>query len=51
MFTITILVSAGSGLGNQTIHGRQENGLQWTMWTQIDDLDFADDLAPLSHTQ
>ena len=28
----------------------QKNGIQWTMWTQLDDLDFADDLALLSHT-
>ena len=27
------------------------NGIQWTMWTQLNDLDFADDLALLSHTQ
>jgi hypothetical protein len=26
-------------------------GIQWTPWTQLDDLDFADDLALLSHTQ
>ena len=26
------------------------NGIQWTPWTQLDDLDFADDLALLSHT-
>ena len=25
------------------------NGIQWTLWTQLDDLDFADDLALLSH--
>ena len=27
------------------------NGIQWTMWEQLDDLDFADDIALLSHTQ
>jgi len=29
------------------------NGIQWTLWTQLDDLDFADDLAllSLSHSQ
>ena len=26
------------------------NGIQWTLWTQLDDLDFADDLALLSHS-
>ena len=29
----------------------RKNGIQWTMWAQLDDLDFADDLALLSHTQ
>ena len=23
----------------------RNNGIQWTLWTQLDDLDFADDLA------
>nr|KAG5711941.1 hypothetical protein BaRGS_026382 [Batillaria attramentaria] len=32
-----------------TTTGRK-NGIQWTLWTQLDDLDFADDLAPLSHS-
>lgn len=31
---------------------QSRNGLQWTTpWTQLEDLDFADDLALLSHTQ
>ena len=29
----------------------QRNGIQWTLWTQLDDLDFADDLALLSHSR
>ncbi|XP_068713228.1 uncharacterized protein [Montipora foliosa] len=29
----------------------RNNGRQWTLWTQQDDLDFADDLALLSHNQ
>ena len=33
-----------------TTTGRN-NGIQWTLWTQLDDLDFADDLALLSHNQ
>ena len=28
----------------------KRNGIQWTLWTHLDDLDFADDLALLSHT-
>ena len=31
-----------------TTTGRN-NGIQWTLWTQLDDLDFIDDLALLSH--
>nr|KAG5700998.1 hypothetical protein BaRGS_022709 [Batillaria attramentaria] len=32
-----------------TTTGRK-NGIQWTLWTQLDDPDFADDLALLSHS-
>ena len=28
----------------------KKNGIQWTMWKQLDDLDFADDIALLSHS-
>ena len=30
---------------------QKRNGIQWTLWKQLDDLDFADDLALLSHSQ
>ncbi|MGL5901241.1 MAG: reverse transcriptase domain-containing protein [Cetobacterium sp.] len=30
---------------------QRNHGIQWTPWKQLDDLDFADDLALLSHTQ
>ena len=33
----------------ETTRGRR-NGVQWTPWLQLDDLDFADDLALLSHS-
>jgi hypothetical protein len=33
-----------------TTEGRR-NGIQWSLMDQLDDLDFADDLALLSHTQ
>lgn len=26
------------------------NGIQWTLWNQLKDLDFADDLALLAHS-
>ncbi|KAL3866275.1 hypothetical protein ACJMK2_043583 [Sinanodonta woodiana] len=29
----------------------RRNGIQWTLWSQLEDLDFADDLALLSHSQ
>ena len=28
----------------------RRNGIQWILWSQFDDLDFADDLALLSHS-
>ena len=31
-----------------TTTGRNK-GIQWTLWTQLEDLDFSDDLALLSH--
>ena len=27
----------------------RNNGIQWTLWTKLDNFDFTDDLAPLSH--
>ena len=33
----------------KTTEGRR-NGIQWTLWNQLEDLDFADDLALLSHS-
>ena len=33
----------------RAVINRKRNGIQWTLWTQLDDLDFADDLALLSH--
>ena len=35
----------------KTSTAQRGNGIQWSPWTQLDDLDFADDLALLSHTQ
>ena len=33
----------------KTTTAGRKNGIQWTLWSQLDDLDFADDLALLSH--
>ena len=34
----------------KTSTNRSQNGIQWTPWTQLEDLDFADDRAPTSQT-
>ena len=33
----------------KTTTAGRNNGIQWTLWTQLDHLDFADDLTLLSH--
>ena len=33
----------------KTCARQRRKGIQWTLWTQLEDLDFADDLALLSH--
>ena len=35
----------------KTSTSERRNGIQWTLWSQLDDLDFADDLALLSHSK
>ena len=35
----------------ETVTSNRNNGIQWTLLTQLDDLDFADDLALLSHNK
>ncbi len=35
----------------KTSTSERRNGIQWTLWSQLDDLDFADDLPLLSHSQ
>ena len=34
----------------KTSTAQRLNGIQWTIWKQLDDLDYADDLSLLSHT-
>ncbi len=34
----------------KTSTSERRNGIQWTLWSQLDDLDFADNLALLSHS-
>ena len=35
----------------KTVTSNRNNGIQWTLLTQLDDLEFADDLALLSHNK
>nr|KAG5693287.1 hypothetical protein BaRGS_011608 [Batillaria attramentaria] len=35
----------------KTSTAQRRTGIHWTLWTQLEDLDFADDLALLSHSQ
>ena len=35
----------------KTVTSNRNNGIQWTLLTQLDDLDLADDLALLSHNK
>ena len=38
-----------SVIKTSTAQGR--NGIQWILWKQLNDLDYADDVALLSHTR
>ena len=44
-----LFILAVDWLMKETITGRR-TGVQWTPWRQLEDLDFADDIALLSHT-
>ncbi|VDP60549.1 unnamed protein product [Schistosoma mattheei] len=46
LLTLTLSLSPGDRLDHK---GKHE--IEWTSWMQLDDLDFADDLALLYHTQ
>ena len=48
--SIIVHVPAGHRLDNENDHKNRRNGIQWTLLSQLDDLDFADDLALLSHS-
>ena len=36
---------------SKTSTAQRRNGIQWTLWKQLDDLDHADDLALCLHTR
>ena len=44
---VMFLLTMDGVVKTSTAQGR--NGIQWTLWKQLDDLDYADDLALLSH--
>jgi hypothetical protein len=51
VFAVTFPLPAGdTSLDCEDHYGRQENGIQWTLLDQLDDLVFADDLALLSQS-
>ena len=45
-----LFILAIDWLTKESMDGRR-NGIQWTLWKQLDDLDYADDIALLSHRQ
>ena len=49
LLPVMFLLTMGWAMKTSTAQGR--NGIQWTLWKQLDDLDYADDLALLSHTR
>ena len=49
ILSLILFLMAIDWLMKQTTQGKK-NCLQWTILDQLDDLDFADDLALLSHT-
>ena len=50
MSSIPIPVLTSIDWIRRTTTEQRKNGIRWTLWTQLDDLDFADDLALLSHS-
>ena len=48
LFSLFLFLLVIDWIMKTTTTGRN-NCIQWTLWTQLDDLDFADDLALLSH--
>ena len=46
---VVFLLTMDWVMKTSTAQGR--NGIQWTLWKQLDELDYADDLALLSHTR
>ena len=50
MPAFTVPLPPGHRLGHEDHYKGGNNGIQWALWTQLDDLEFADDLALLSHS-
>ena len=51
MHDVSIAFQHHHRLGNETNNtGQKKTGIRWNLFTNLDDLNFADDLALLSHT-
>ena len=50
MSSVTVPIPARHRLDHENDYKNRRNGIQWTPWSQLEDLDFADDLALLSHS-
>jgi len=51
MSSVTVPTPARHRLDHEKINNKnRRNGIQWTPWSRLEDLDFADDLALLSHS-
>ena len=48
MPSVTFSLPAGHRMDNDEDH--RKNGIHWTPWSQLKDLDFVDDLTLLSHS-
>ena len=51
MPTVPISVPDGNRLNMRTSTEGQKHGLQWTLWEELEDVDFVEDLALPSHNQ
>ena len=49
MPAFTVPLPPGHRLDHEDHYKGGNNGIQWALWTELDDLEFADDLALLSH--
>ena len=51
MPAVAFPIPTGHWSGVEDPTAQRRHGIEWTPWTQLDDLDYVDDLALLFHTQ